>query len=112
VQPEWIVGFAVAAAVIVWAVSQLLPKRKPPSLAFTCARCHKTTRHNNRTEEAWRNGSKKLFCNSCHELWLRSRPPQPELQSRGVSSSRSGCLGVVALLALLPLGIMLVWVCA
>lgn len=102
---DWIIGIAAVLFVAVGVVSELLPKRKPPSLAFTCARCRKTTRHNARTEEAWRNGSKKLFCNACHQLWLQSRPQR-------ILRGRSGCLGVVVLFALLPLGALLVWICA
>jgi hypothetical protein len=108
VQPEWIVGGVIAAVVVVGLIAQLLPKRKPPSLVFTCARCHKTTRHNNRTEEAWRNGSPKLFCNECHHLWLQSRPQQPRAL-RQSSTGRGGCLGVVVLAAALPLGIVFAW---
>ena len=106
-QIDWIVGIAIAVIVVVGSVAQLLPKRKPPSLVFTCARCHKATRYNNRTEEAWRSGNKRLFCNACHHLWLQSRPPQYASTGR---SERSGCLGVVALLALLPVGVTLVLV--
>ena len=103
-QLEWIAGGVVVAFVVLGVVSQLLPKRKPPSLAFTCARCRKTARHTARTEEAWRNGSKKLFCDACHQVWLQSRPTQR------ISQGRSGCFGVVALFALLPLGAFLIWV--
>lgn len=107
-QPEWIVGGIVAVVVVVWLIAQLLPKRKPPSLTFTCARCRKTARHNNRTEEAWRNGFQKLFCNECHRLWLQSRPPQQQAY-RGTSTGRSGCFGVIALAALVPAGIVVAW---
>jgi hypothetical protein len=108
VQPEWIVGGIVAAVVLVGLIFQLLPKRKPPSVAFTCARCHKTARHNNRTEQAWRNGNQKLFCDECHRLWLQSRPTQQHASGRP-STGRSGCLGVIALAALLPVGVVLAW---
>jgi hypothetical protein len=110
VQPEWIAGVVVAAVVIVGLVGLLWPKRKPPSLVFTCARCRKTTRHSNRTAEAWRHGSQKLFCNECHRLWLQSRPPQPrELREHEGYQERRGCLGVVALAAAFPFGLVLAW---
>ena len=100
------IGIVLVVFVGIGVVAQLLPKRKPPTLVFTCARCHKTTRHNARTEEAWRNGSKKLHCNPCHQLWLQTR--KWHRPSRG----RSSRLGVVVLFELLPLGVFLVWMYA
>lgn len=107
-QPKLIVGVIVAAVVVVGFIALLVPKRRPPSLVFTCARCRRTTRHNHRTEEAWRNGSAKLFCNDCHRLWLQSRP-QPPHGMRSTSARRSGCLGVVVLAAVVPVGMALTW---
>jgi hypothetical protein len=108
VQPELAVGVIVAGVVVAGLVALLWPKRRPPSPTFTCGRCRKTTRHNHRTEEAWRNGSAKLFCNECHRLWLQSRP-QPPREMRSASAGRSGCLGVVALAATIQVGAVLAW---
>jgi hypothetical protein len=114
VAPELIFGAVVAAIALVAIVGKLIPKRKPPSHIFTCSRCRTATRHNHRTEEAWRNGKTKFFCQACHAKWLQSRPPQErESYSRySPSGGNSGCLGVVVLFALLPLGGWLVWVYA
>ena len=109
--PELIFGAIVAAAVVLAIIAKLLPKRQPPSPVFKCSRCGMATRHNNRTAEAWRNGKTKFFCQACHAKWLQSRPPQErESYTRhGTSGGNSGCLGVVVLFALLPLGGWLLW---
>lgn len=109
--PETIFGIAVIVVAVLALVAKLVPKRQPPEKFFKCSRCHTLTRHNNRTIEAWRNGKPKFFCQACHANWLRSRPPQEREQfsSRGSASGGSGCLGVVVLFALLPLGGMLLW---
>ena len=109
--PETIFGIAVVAVVVLALVAKLLPKRQPPEKFFKCSRCHTLTRHNNRTIEAWRIGKPKFFCQACHTKWLQSHSPQEGTQfsSRGSKSSGSGCLGVVVLFALLPLGGLLRW---
>ncbi len=108
---ETIFGIAVVAVVILALVATLLPKRQPSEKYFKCSRCHALTRHNNRTIEAWRDGKPKFFCQACHANWLRSRPPQEREQfsSTGSASGGSGCLGAVALVALLPLGGLWLW---
>jgi len=107
VTPNLIVGIAVVAVVLLAIVAGLLPKKKPPSAVFRCARCGTASRHDDRTTEAWRIGKTKFFCRDCHAKWLQSRPPQ---EQRSRSGRASGCLGVLALFALLPLGGLLVWV--
>src|SRR5690606_38769109 len=110
VAPEILIGAAVAVVAVLGLVAMLLPKRKPPSQVFQCGRCGTASRHNDRTTEAWRSGKTKFFCQACHAKWLQSRPP-PERQSHASSGGRgsSGCLGVVVLFALLPLGGLLAW---
>ena len=104
--PDLIVGVAIVAFVALGVVAKRLPKRKPPSSAFQCSRCGAAARHNDRTSEAWRSGKTRFFCQACHAKWLESRP----LQDRAAHSDRtSGCLSVVALLALLPLGGLVAW---
>lgn len=104
--PDLIVGVAIVAVVALGLAAKLMPKRKPPSAVFQCSRCGTAARHNDRTSEAWRSGKTKFFCQACHAKWLQSRPPQ----ERGPHSGRtSGCLGIVALFALLPLGALLAW---
>ena len=107
--PEIIIAVAVAALVGLGLVAKLIPQRMPPQKSFKCSRCGTAALHNNRTAEAWRNGKAKFFCQACHLKWLQSRPPQErESHSRhGSSRGGSGCLGVVVLFALLPLGALL-----
>ena len=105
--PESLFAVAVVVIVVLAAIAKLIPKRQPPSLAFKCSRCGITNQHNNRTAEAWRNGKTKFFCQACHAKWLQSHPPPPRVSyaRRGSSRGNSGCLVVVALFVLLPLGV-------
>lgn len=108
---EVILGIGVVLVIVVGFIGKLIPKRMPPSKSFKCGRCGVQALHTNRTAEAWRNGKTKFFCQSCHHKWLQSHSPQ-EHESYGVrgSSGRgSGCLGVVVLFALVPIGTWAVW---
>ena len=108
--PEIILAVAVAIVVALAVFAKIAPKRNPPSPVFKCSRCDTAARHNDRTAEAWRNGKTKFFCQSCHAKWLQSRPPQErEHASRSSGDGSSGCLGVVVLFALLPLGCLVFW---
>lgn len=107
---EMLVGGLVAAVVVLGLVGRLLPKRRPPSPVFRCDRCGAASRHNDRTTDAWRRGKTKFFCKGCHARWLQSRPPQVQASSAGsATGGGSGCLGVAALFALLPLAALLAW---
>ena len=88
--------------------------KMPPSKAFTCRRCKTTTLHDARTANAWRAGKTAFFCRSCHAAWLQDRPSQARdsAQLRETDAGGSGCLGAVAVCALLPLGGWLIWVYA
>jgi len=99
--PELIFGAVIVGVVVLSLVGKLMPKRQPKEAHFKCARCGTVSRHTERTIEAWRNNKTKFFCQSCHAKWLQSRPPQERFSSAG--GSRSGCLGVVVLFALVPL---------
>jgi hypothetical protein len=94
-------GVAVLAAVLVAGI--LAAKwfrgsfRMPPQKAFRCARCSSVESHTKRTIEAWRAGKSKLFCGACHAQWLKSQPSH----ATG-AYSRSGCLSVLVVAALLP----------
>nr|CAP48764.1 putative integron gene cassette protein [uncultured bacterium]CAP49083.1 putative integron gene cassette protein [uncultured bacterium] len=108
--PEILVGVVVAALVGIALVGKLVPKRMPPQKSFKCGRCGVAALHNNRTAEAWRNGKTKFFCQACHAKWLQSRPPaERERYSADSKGSGSGCFGIVALFALLPVGTWLAW---
>ena len=93
----------VAVVVIAAIISHLRSQPRPKINFFRCAGCGKTTRHTNRTIEAWQLQRTKLFCGPCHSQWVASRPP-PEYEPRPGSdySTRSGCLGVVALAFFVP----------
>jgi hypothetical protein len=101
--PEVIVGVVIAGVVVLSLVGKLLPKRQPKETHFKCARCGAVSRHTERTIEAWRNNKAKFFCQSCHAKWLQSRPSQEGERLSSAGSSRSGCLGVIVLFALVPL---------
>src|SRR5690606_35533747 len=106
--PEIIFGIGVVALLGISFLGKLIPKRMPPQKSFKCGRCGISTSHNDRTAEAWRNGKTKYFCQACHSKWIQSRPNQ-EREQPSSGSSGSGCLGVVALVSLLPIGTLLTW---
>jgi hypothetical protein len=94
--------FAISVSIIVLLfLGKLLPKRQPKEKHFKCARCGIISRHTERTVEAWRNGKDKFFCQVCHAKWLESKPPR--FSPGATARSSSGCLGVVAFCALVPL---------
>lgn len=97
---ETIFGIIIAGIIVLSFVGRFLPKRGPKEKNFKCARCGVVSSHTERTIEAWRNNKTKFFCSACHTKWLKSRPPQ---FSRGNVGSGSGCLGIVAVLAFVPL---------
>ena len=101
--PEIIIGIAIASIVVLTFVSKLLPKSSPKEKQFKCLRCGTFSPHTERTIEAWRNNKTKFFCQACHAKWLESRSPQERKQFSSRGNSRSGCLGVVMLFALVPL---------
>lgn len=74
-------------------------KKIPKDKSFNCARCHKIAEHDSRTIQAWNNGLVRLYCRTCHPQWLEDNPRQKhaQIQNRG-----SGCLGVMALMILIP----------
>ncbi len=114
---EVLFGIGVVAIIVIGFLGRLIPKRMPPSKSFKCGRCGTQATHNDRTAEAWRNGKTKFFCQSCHHKWLQSQPPRPSYPSSGrggyttrASPGRgSGCLVVLVLFALVPVGVWVVW---
>lgn len=101
--PEVIIGVVIAGAVILSLIGNLFPKRRPKEKHFKCARCGVVSPHTERTIEAWRNSKTKFFCQACHAKWLQSKPIQERARFSAAGNSRSGCLGVVVLFALVPL---------
>ncbi|MEW5789849.1 MAG: hypothetical protein AB1899_18565 [Pseudomonadota bacterium] len=101
--PEFIIGAVIVGVVVLSLVGKFIPKRQPKETHFKCARCGAVSRHTERTIEAWRNSKTKFFCQSCHAKWLQSKPPQERERFSSAGASKSGCLGVVVLFALVPL---------
>lgn len=102
--------------------------RGPASMQFVCAGCSQQFMHTKRTVAAWEKGTRRFYCNTCHQKWRGSRPPQ-ELQasspvsapsqapasrardsdvrssvrtSHSFTESRSGCLGITVIFIALP----------
>ena len=97
------IAAVIAGIIVLFLLGKFLPIRRPKERHFKCARCGAVSLHNKRTIEAWRNSKTKFFCQSCHAKWLQSKPPQERARFASADSSRSGCLGVVVLFALVPL---------
>jgi len=73
-------------------------QKKPKSSSFNCSKCKKAEPFGSRSITAWNRGLTRLYCNTCHVQWLRSRPrhEQKEVYS---SNKNGGCLGVFTLIA-------------
>ncbi|MBE3024250.1 hypothetical protein [Janthinobacterium sp. GW458P] len=104
---ELIFGAVIAGLVVMFLAGKHFSRKLPKETHFECARCGTVARHNDRTIEAWRNNKTTYFCQPCHLKWLHGRAPRE--REGGISpagsrsGSRSGCLGVVVLFAVVPL---------
>lgn len=83
-------------------------QKKPKAKSFSCSRCGVVAEHDARTILAWNNGSTKLYCRNCHHQWLKDNP-QFQRERDGVQqgsgrlqSQGRGCLGIVALMGVIP----------
>jgi len=105
ITPELILGIVVATVFCLSIFGKLIPKRQPKEKTFVCTRCKVVSPHTRRTIEAWRDNKTTFFCQACHAKWLQSRPRQQRVRNSyaGGSGSRSGCLGVIVLFAVIPL---------
>lgn len=93
-----LIPFGVIAIITIVFLSR---QKKPKEKNFTCARCKVSAEFDKRTIEAWNKGVLKIYCSACHQQWLSTQPEiEQPIQLRG---SRSGCLGVFAILVILPL---------
>lgn len=103
------IAFVIAAVLIFGLVTWLMvARREPREKFFRCSRCGTTTRHSKRTIEAWRNKKTRFFCQTCHARWLESQPPRlREQYSPSRAGSGSGCVVVIAVFTLVPLGYLL-----
>jgi len=90
IESSWPFGVPAVIAFLI-----LNRQKKPKDKSFHCSHCRKVAEHDSRTIQAWNNGFIKLYCRDCHLKWLKDNP-RP-MQSRG-----GGCLGVLALMAIIP----------
>ena len=104
---ETIFVIVVAAIIILGLLAKLQHKRQPKEKFFKCSRCNAVSRHTERTIRAWRDNKTRFFCQACHVKWLESQPPRVRQEISARSSSGSGCLGVIAVFALLALGLLM-----
>lgn len=103
--------------------------RGPGNMRFVCAGCSGQFTHTKRTVAAWEKGSRQVFCNACHKKWRNAQPRQappsqaegagtsgetsnaretvrrPAPAFRGLRDSRSGCLGIVVLMVVIPVAL-------
>ena len=88
-------------------VFRLSGRKQPGRRRFTCAHCATLTAHNPRTLQAWHNGRGKFFCDACHGEWTAKHSAPPLAYQ--AEAERRGCLGMVAVVAAMPLLMMLAW---
>ena len=111
--------------------ARLTPYTGPTNVHYICAGCANQFAHTKRTIAAWQKGIRRITCNTCHKKWRDSLPsdqpapapaPAPPKSSVQLPSaepttrtrmpnietpvhyrrqSRSGCLGVLVLFAVL-----------
>ena len=103
--PQALAAAIAVAAVVLGAMILVARSARPKHQHFRCARCGTVAAHTNRTIQAWRNKQQKFYCQTCHLRWLESQPHQPKVQRE----ARGGCLGVVLLFVIVPIGAALVW---
>ena len=99
-----VVGLVLVAVAV---VRQLAPGARPKYRYFRCARCGASTEHSERTINAWRQKKTRFYCHACHVQWLKSLPV--DRSGHDTQSASSGCLGAVAMLAVVPIAAMLWW---
>jgi hypothetical protein len=104
---ELIAGAVLVGLLVLFFLGKYFSKKRPKETHFECARCGTVALHTERTIEAWRNNKTTFFCQSCHSKWLHGKAPRERERSVSPTGSRSGsksgCLGVVVLFAVVPL---------
>ncbi|WP_323926020.1 cold shock domain-containing protein [Aeromonas caviae] len=78
--------------------------KKPSKKFFTCSRCRCNAPFNNRTIRAWNTGTMKLYCSNCHAEWLSNRETTNN-DFHSSSNRGSGCLGVLVMMIVIPVGL-------
>ncbi|WFP49816.1 cold shock domain-containing protein [Methylomonas sp. EFPC3] len=94
---ETMAPFAIAAVVAFLILNR---QKTPKEKQFSCARCKAVANFDARTIQAWNNGFLKLYCNPCHQRWLRENPTHP-IRSYGVGRG-SGCLVLLCVFSTMP----------
>jgi cold shock CspA family protein len=94
---EAMAPYAIAAVVTFLVLNR---QKKPKEKQFSCARCKAVSNFDSRTIHAWNNGFLKLYCNPCHQRWLRENPVQPT-RSYAVGSG-SGCMVLLCVFTIVP----------
>ncbi len=99
-----ILGLLLVLLLALGLAARFVPTRRPKETHFRCASCNARTSHTSRTIQAWRQNQTRFFCQSCHQRWLASRPARQSARIEGVTAGRrSGCLGILVWIAVLPL---------
>ncbi|MEH6649075.1 MAG: cold shock domain-containing protein [Motiliproteus sp.] len=88
----------IVPAILAFAI--LNRQKKPKDKSFHCSRCNKIAEHDTRTTQAWNRGFSQLYCQACHLQWLQDNPRQEHTQ---VQSQGGGCLGILALMVVIPI---------
>ena len=101
--PETTIATIAALLVLAGIVGLFFRPKRPPTTTFKCGRCGIVARYSQRTEDAWRSGVKRLFCDSCHRQWLRDNPDRAARPHRGnPKTSGRGCFTVTVALVFVP----------
>jgi transposase-like protein len=120
VSPELLFAAGIAAVAFlvgIWAVWAKAPRTRsvgrkatsgPAHLRYVCASCSGRFTHSRRTRMAWENGARSFYCKACHTRSLLVKTPKAS-QLVPKAGAKKGCLGVLMLLAVLPVG---AWVMA
>lgn len=98
----------VAALVLAEIAGLFFRPKGPPTKAFKCARCGVAARHSERTENAWRTGAGRIYCDACHRRWLIANPDRVTTRQGRLRTSGRGCFTVMVALALAPAALWLV----
>ena len=100
---ETTIAIIVSVVVLVGIVGLFFRPKRPPTPTFKCARCGVVARYSERTENAWRSGVKRVYCESCHRQWLRTNPERATTMHGGNSrTSGRGCFTVTVAVVLVP----------
>jgi hypothetical protein len=108
-----VIATIVTVAVVIGLARLFVRPKRPPTAKFKCARCGTVVLHSARTENAWRGGAKRLFCDVCHRKWLSAQPAKADSTGSGRDRSlvaNRGCLGIALFLVACPFA--LYWVYA